>query len=57
MTNINCVAKCIYQRDGKCSYNIVSMSEVSQNSDCAYFIPYYTNISFPSTNPKQMKTY
>lgn len=40
LTNINCTANCIYQRDGKCTYNIVSMSLISSKTECAYFIPY-----------------
>lgn len=40
LTNINCTVNCIYQRDGKCTYNIVSMSQISSKSECAYFIPY-----------------
>ena len=41
MTNINCSQNCIYQKDGKCSYNIITMSSIYPNSDCAYFVPYY----------------
>ncbi len=38
MTNINCSANCIYQKDGKCCFeNIKNQQKATPNSDCAYF--------------------
>ena len=39
MTNINCIADCIYQKDGKCSYENIHVQSLSFNKDCAYFMP------------------
>lgn len=40
MTNINCTANCIYQKDGKCSYdNTMLSTTVTFSSNCAYFSP------------------
>ncbi|MBS5857257.1 MAG: hydroxymyristoyl-ACP dehydratase [Clostridia bacterium] len=38
MTNINCSLNCIYQKDGKCNYNLIIPSNISSHFDCAYFI-------------------
>ena len=38
MANINCSLNCIYQKDGKCTYNIVKDSTLFNFSECAYFI-------------------
>ena len=37
LTNINCSLDCIYQIDGKCSYDIISNSNLCTNSECAYY--------------------
>ena len=37
LTNINCTLDCIYQIEGKCSYDIISNSNLCTNSECAYF--------------------
>ena len=37
LTNINCTLDCIYQIDGKCSYDIISNSNLCTNSECAYY--------------------
>jgi len=39
MTNINCSANCIYQKDGKCSYEDTHAKFLTLGSDCAYFSP------------------
>ena len=38
MANINCSLDCVYQKDGKCTYNTVTDSDVFSFSKCAYFI-------------------
>ena len=38
LTNINCTSNCIYQKDGKCNYELVDVSKISSSSDCAYFV-------------------
>ena len=38
LTNINCSSNCIYQKDGKCSYEFVSTTNLSSNSFCAYYV-------------------
>ena len=37
LTNINCLNNCIYQKEGKCQYYIISVSGFSINSECPYF--------------------
>ena len=39
LTNINCTENCIYQKDGKCSYENTSAKTVTFSSNCAYFSP------------------
>lgn len=38
LTNINCSLDCIYQKEGKCSYSKIGLSNSISNSECAYFI-------------------
>jgi len=38
LTNINCTSNCIYQKDGKCNYELISESQISSTLDCAYFV-------------------
>jgi len=38
LTNINCSANCVYQKDGKCSFENVSSIPTSSVSNCAYFV-------------------
>ncbi|MCI8999390.1 MAG: hydroxymyristoyl-ACP dehydratase [Clostridia bacterium] len=38
MTNINCSANCVYQKDGKCCLENTSFQTVTPASDCAYFL-------------------
>lgn len=37
LTNINCSANCIYQKEGKCTLENISAKAISFNSNCAYF--------------------
>ena len=37
MTTINCAENCIYQKDGHCTYELISNSCISSNSNCVYF--------------------
>ncbi len=41
MTNINCNKNCLYQSDGKCSYDCVlrqpPQEEDSEDKECLYF--------------------
>lgn len=37
LTNINCSANCIYQNDGKCSFENTSSTILTPSSGCAYF--------------------
>ena len=46
LTNINCNANCVYQKEGKCFFNKASASILTPSSNCAYF----TSINRPS-NP------
>lgn len=39
MTNINCLANCIYQKDGKCSFENVYAKPLTFGADCAYYSP------------------
>ena len=39
MTNINCSANCIYQKDGKCSFENICAKPITLGTDCAYFSP------------------
>ena len=39
LTNINCSANCIYQKDGKCSYENIFAKTLTVGADCAYFSP------------------
>ncbi|MGN1269476.1 MAG: hypothetical protein ACI4UU_01215 [Clostridia bacterium] len=43
MTNINCSEKCIYQKDGKCSFENVCIQKVNANNNCAYFVDIKTH--------------
>ena len=38
LTNINCSANCVYQKDGKCCFENVSLQTVTPASNCAYYI-------------------
>ncbi|MCI9287306.1 MAG: hydroxymyristoyl-ACP dehydratase [Clostridia bacterium] len=38
MTNINCLANCVYQKDGKCCLEDISSKTVTLASNCAYFL-------------------
>lgn len=38
MTTINCSENCIYQKDGKCSFENICMQTIHANSNCAYFV-------------------
>ncbi|MFR8103636.1 MAG: hydroxymyristoyl-ACP dehydratase [Clostridia bacterium] len=38
MTNINCSANCVYQKDGKCSLEQIASQKVTLNNECAYFL-------------------
>ena len=38
LTNINCTSNCIYQKDGKCDYELISLGKISSTSDCEYFV-------------------
>ncbi|MCK9478532.1 MAG: hypothetical protein M0R40_03400 [Firmicutes bacterium] len=37
MTNINCLADCIYQKDGKCKLESVTAMAVTADNSCAYY--------------------
>lgn len=37
MTNINCDSSCLYQKDGKCTLENVSVKNITPTSDCVYF--------------------
>ncbi|KRQ86151.1 hypothetical protein ABG79_02103 [Caloramator mitchellensis] len=39
MTNINCSANCVYEQDGKCTLDHVSITQnvLHQGTECAYF--------------------
>lgn len=39
MTNINCSSECIYQKDGKCNLENVSVSNVYGDDKCVYYSP------------------
>ena len=45
MTNINCSANCIYQKDGKCSFENIYAKPLTLGSDCAYYSPSKNHIS------------
>lgn len=49
MTNINCSASCIYEKNGKCTLNHVSITAnvMGHGTDCAYFSPRSTNANTP----------
>ena len=38
LTNINCSENCIYQKDGKCSFENINQQKITSHKDCAYFI-------------------
>ena len=38
LTNINCLENCIYQKDGKCSFENICNQKVNTEHSCAYFI-------------------
>jgi hypothetical protein len=46
MTNINCSADCVYENNGKCTLNHISISSsfTGLGADCAYFEPKEKNI-------------
>lgn len=37
MTNINCSSSCLYQKDGKCTLENVSIKTITPTTDCIYF--------------------
>lgn len=37
MTNINCTSNCLYQKDGKCELDNVTIISVTSNDSCIYF--------------------
>ena len=37
LTNINCSENCIYQKDGKCSFENINQQKITYYTDCAYF--------------------
>ena len=37
MTNINCSSDCIYQKDGKCTFDSIISKRLTTNSNCAYY--------------------
>ena len=39
LTNINCTANCIYEKDGKCAYESITTQTVHFQENCAYFSP------------------
>lgn len=38
LTNINCLADCVYQKDGKCCFENIATKPVTPASNCAYFV-------------------
>lgn len=38
LTNINCSANCVYQKDGKCCFEKIDFKTVTPASNCAYFL-------------------
>lgn len=37
MTNINCSSSCLYQKEGKCTLDNISIKNITPTSDCIYF--------------------
>lgn len=37
MTNINCSSSCLYQKDGKCTLENISVKSITPTDDCIYF--------------------
>ncbi len=37
MTNINCSSSCLYQKDGKCTLEDISIKNITPSTDCIYF--------------------
>ncbi|MDK2799472.1 MAG: hypothetical protein PWP27_999 [Clostridiales bacterium] len=37
MTNINCTSNCVYQKDGKCHLDSVTIVSNTINNSCVYF--------------------
>lgn len=37
VTNINCTSSCLYQKDGKCTLENVSVQITKPTNDCIYF--------------------
>ncbi|NLB80638.1 MAG: hypothetical protein GX800_03265 [Clostridiaceae bacterium] len=37
MTNINCSSDCIYQKDGNCTLESVTLMAVTTDNSCAYY--------------------
>lgn len=54
MTNINCSANCIHEKNGKCTLNHVSISAniMGYGTDCAYYNPRNGANSSPSPQKK-----
>lgn len=38
LTNINCSADCVYQKDGKCCFENILFQTSTPSLDCAYFL-------------------
>lgn len=52
MTNINCSANCIHEKNGKCILNHVSITSnvIGYGTDCAYFSPRNNSTPTPPIN-------
>lgn len=37
MTNINCSSSCLYQKNGKCTLENISVKSITPTDDCIYF--------------------
>ncbi|MCX7748295.1 MAG: hydroxymyristoyl-ACP dehydratase [Clostridia bacterium] len=37
MTTINCSSNCVYQEDGKCNLDNITILSISSTSDCVFF--------------------
>jgi len=37
LTNINCSTNCVYQEEGKCTFENINMKKITPDSNCAYF--------------------
>ena len=38
LTNINCSSNCVYQKEGKCTFENISSKRATPDSKCAYFL-------------------